>query len=133
MFTRFQELDLKVKPKKYASFRRRVEFLERQVSPNAYFGGSYVQTVRVWADPRSNKDVERFLGFANYNRGFIAGYAQLAFPLYCLTGKKPFIWGQEQQAAFDVLKKALTSPPVLAFPTPNGEFESWTQTPRQRP
>ena len=33
VFTRFQELDLKVKPKKYAFFRRRVEFLGRQVSP----------------------------------------------------------------------------------------------------
>ena len=132
VFTRFQELDLKVKPKKYAFFRRRVVFLGRQVSPQVVeMGGSNVQTVRDWADPRSAKDVERFLGFANYNRGFIAGYAQLAFPLYCLTGKKPFIWGQEQQAAFDVLKKALTSPPlVLALPTLDGEFESWTQTPR---
>ena len=33
VFTRFRELDLKVKPKKYAFFRRRVEFLGRQVSP----------------------------------------------------------------------------------------------------
>ena len=76
MFTRFRELDLKVKPKKYAFFRRRVEFLGRQVSPQVMeTGGSYVQTVRDWADPRSAKDVERFLGFANYHRGFIAGYA----------------------------------------------------------
>ena len=52
----------------------------------------------------------------------VAGYAQLAFPLYRLTGKKPFLWGQEQQAAFDTLNKALTSPPVLALPTPDGEF-----------
>ena len=46
----------------------------------------------------------------------------MAFPLYHLTGKKPFILGKEQQAAFCALKKALTSPPVLALPTPNGEF-----------
>ena len=72
--------------------------------------------------PRSSKDVERFLGFANYHRGFIAGYAQMAFPLYRLTGKKLLIWGQELQAAFDALKKALTSPPVLALPTLDGEF-----------
>ena len=36
---------------------------------------------------------------------YIADYAQLAFPIYRLTGKKPFIRGQEQQAAFDALKK----------------------------
>ena len=80
---------------------------------------SYVEAVRDWVAPRSTKDVERFLCFANYHRGFIPGYAQLAFPLYRLTGKKPFIWGQEQQTAFDFLKKALASPPVLSLPTPD--------------
>ena len=74
------------------------------------------------AAPCSTKDVERCLGFANYNRGSIAGYAQFAFPLYSLTGKKPFIRGQEQQAAFDALKKTLTSPRALALPTPGGEI-----------
>ena len=118
MFTRFRELTLKVKSKKYAFFRRRVEFLGCQVSPQVVeMGGSYVQTFRDWADPRSVKEVERFLGFANYNRDLIAGYTQLAFPLYCLTGKKSFICRQEQQAAFDVLKKALTSTPTPQPPS----------------
>ena len=108
-------LDLKFKPK-----LRRVEFLGRQVSPqDVEMGDFYVEAVWNLAAPRSTNDEERFLGFANYHRGFIAGYAQLAFPLYCLTRKKPFIWGQEQQAAFDALKKALTSPPVLSLPTPD--------------
>ena len=83
---------------------------------------SYVEAVRDWVAPRSTKDVERILCFANYHRGFIPGYAQLAFSLYRLNGKKPFIWGQEQQAAFDALKKVLTLPPVLALPPPDGEF-----------
>ena len=77
-------------------------------------GDSDIEAVRNLPAPHSTKDVERFLGFANYHRGFIAGYAQLAFPLYRLTGKKPFLWGQEQQAAFDAFNKTLTSPPVLA-------------------
>ena len=85
-------------------------------------GDFYVEAVRDWVASRSTKDMERFWGFSNNNRGFIAGYAQLAFPLYRLTGMKPFIWGQEQQAAFDALKKALKTPPVLALPTPDGEF-----------
>ena len=107
--------ELKFKPK-----LRRVEFLGRQVSPrDVEMGDSYVEAVWNLAAPRSPKDVERFLGFANYHRGFIAGYAQLAFPLYRLTRKKPFIWEQEQQAAFDDLKKALTSPPVLSLLTPD--------------
>ena len=46
----------------------------------------------------------------------------MTFPLYHLTGKNPLIWGREQQAAFCALKKALTLPPGLGPPTPNGEF-----------
>ena len=66
----------------------------RQVSPQGVEkGDSYVEAIRDWVALHSTKDVERFLGFANYHRGLIAGYAQLAFSLYRLTGKKPFIWG----------------------------------------
>ena len=69
----------------------------RQVSPQGVeMGDSYVEAVRDWVAPRSTKDVERFVRSANYYRGFIAGYAQLVFPLYRLTRKKPFIWGQQQ-------------------------------------
>ena len=134
-FARFREVDQKFKLKKCALFQRRVKFLGRQVSPHgSKLGDSCVDIVRDWAAPRSTKDVKRFLGSANYHRGFIAGYAQLAFPLYCLIGKKPFISGQEQQAAFGDLKKALTSPPVLALPSPHRmASSSWTQSPRPRP
>ena len=79
----------------------------RQVTPQGVeMGDSYVEAIQDWPAPRSTKDLERFWGFANYHRGCIAGYAQMAFTLYRLTGKKPFLWGQEQQAAFDALKKA---------------------------
>ena len=85
-FPASRKFDLKFKPKKCALCRRRVEFLGRQVSPQGVeMGDSYVEAVRDWAAPSSTKDVERFLGFANCHRGIIAGYAQLAFPLYRLT------------------------------------------------
>ena len=71
-------------------------------------GDSYLQAVRDWAALRFTKDWERFLCFSKYHRRFIAGYAQVVFPLYRWTGKKPFIWGQEQQTVFDALKKTLT-------------------------
>jgi hypothetical protein len=50
----------------------------------------YISEVPEWAVPSNAKKVERFLGFANYHRAFIARYAELAGPLYSLTGKKPF-------------------------------------------
>lgn len=85
-------------------------------------GDEYIEAVKHWETPTNVKEVERFLGFANYHRGFIAGFAQMAHPLYNITGKKPFVWGPEQQTAFENLRRALTSPPVLALPTANDQF-----------
>ena len=53
---------------------------------------------------------------ANYHRSFIKNFAELAQPLYSLTGKIKFKWDDEEQAAFDELKDALTNPPVLGLP-----------------
>ncbi len=52
----------------------------------------------------------------NYHRAFIKNYAQLAVPLYRLTGKNKFRWEQEHQDAFASINEALVSAPVLALP-----------------
>lgn len=46
----------------------------------------------------------------------------MASPLNRLTGKKPYMWGQEQQDAFSNLKLALTTTPVLALPNSKDLF-----------
>ncbi len=54
---------------------------------------SKVETIQCWATPYSVKDVQRFLGFANFYRRFIKGYSKIATPLITLTCKdKPFSW-----------------------------------------
>lgn len=46
-----------------------------------------------------------------------------------VTGEKPYVWGLELGTAFEALRKALTfKPPVLAFPTVEGEFVQDTDT-----
>lgn len=42
--------------------------------------------------------------------------------MYAVTGKNRFYWGDEQQSAFDKVKLALTSAPVLTFPNKDGQF-----------
>ncbi|XP_070564472.1 uncharacterized protein [Ptychodera flava] len=66
--------------------------------------------------------MESFLGLANYHRSFIKNFANLAAPLYMITGKQAFRWEEEQQAAFESIKAALLSPPVLAMPDQTGKF-----------
>ena len=57
------------------------------------------------------------MGLANYYRRFIRGYARIATPLHKLTHKNAvFTWSLECQQAFDTLKSALVTAPVLQFP-----------------
>jgi len=69
--------------------------------------------------PKHLKDVQSFLGFANFYRRFIKGYSDIVSPLTALTKKGqgkhvPFVWGPAQQDAFDRLKTAFTTAPILA-------------------
>ena len=100
-----------------------VPFLGEMVSSEEiWVNENKVQVVLDWPVPTTHY-LESFLGFTNHHRDFIQGYAQLAAPLYQLTGSKSeFVWCHEQQEAFDNLKQALTSTPVLAFPTPDDHF-----------
>ncbi|XP_052704608.1 uncharacterized protein LOC128180527 [Crassostrea angulata] len=85
-------------------------------------GEEYVEAFRTWKVPTCTKEVEQFLGFVNYHRNFIKGYSAIAKPLTLITGKKPFEWGQEQQKAYDTLKSALQTTPVLTLPNSTDKF-----------
>ena len=50
-------------------------------------------------------------------------YAGIAAPLHALNRKnQPFVWSAETTAAFETLRKALTSPPILYMPNDPGEL-----------
>ena len=73
-----------------------------------------VATIRDWEDPENVKDVQSFLGFANFYRRFILNYSKVVAPMMKLTGKSvPRQWETEQRAAFMALKDAFTSAPIL--------------------
>ena len=60
--------------------------------------------------PTDRKQLESFLGLANYYREYVKGFAEVAAPLHVLKGGKvPFSWGEEEQAAFEELKKTFNS------------------------
>ncbi|KAK1346720.1 hypothetical protein QTO34_000580 [Cnephaeus nilssonii] len=75
------------------------------------------QTVTQIPVPRTPRQVREFLGTAGFCRLWIPGFATLAAPLYPLTRESvSFEWGNDQQQAFDDIKKALLSAPALALP-----------------
>ena len=67
--------------------------------------------------PTSIKSTVSFVKMADYYRNFISNFSEIAEPLFRLTKKDArFIWGQEQQNSFNIIKNSLTSAPVLKFP-----------------
>jgi len=63
------------------------------------------------------KDVQKFLGLANYYHRFIEGFATVARPLHDLVKKdKKWEWTEKEERAFKELKERFTKEPVLAAP-----------------
>src|SRR5258705_2541657 len=80
-----------------------------------------VQGVTDWPQPMKVKDVQSFIGFVNFYRRFIQNFSEIACPLHVLTGKsKNWSWGTAEQQAFDALKNAIPSTPMLVFPSKSG-------------
>jgi hypothetical protein len=73
-----------------------------------------IKVVKEWPTPTTVKEVQAFIGFANFNRQFIKNFSRIAIPLTELTKKEnPFNWTKKHDKAFDTLKQACIKPPVL--------------------
>jgi hypothetical protein len=83
-----------------------------------------IARIKNWPIPTKVKDVHSFLGFCNFYRPFIQGFAHLARPLNELTCKDAeWSWETRHQKAFDELKTRVTTEPVLAHPILTDPFE----------
>jgi RNase H-like domain found in reverse transcriptase len=78
-------------------------------------GSWQTRAVLNWPTPTSIKHIQSFLGFANFYRRFIKDYSRITVPLTTLLKKDPpFVWNDDAQRAFDGLKTAFTTAPILA-------------------
>ena len=79
-----------------------------------------VKGVLEWLTSKYVKDVQKFLGLANYYCRFIEGFASIARPLHDIVKKdKKWEWIEKAERAFGELKKRFTEEPVLVAPDLN--------------
>ena len=113
-----RENNLKVKTEKCNFLRREIVYLGHMCSEKgALPDPEKVKCVGDFPTPRNKKEVQSFLGLVNYYRKFIPGTAQVALPINKLLRKDcAFNWTIDCQHAFEKLKRAIITPPVLAYP-----------------
>lgn len=82
-----------------------------------------VEAVNKWPKPTKVKEVQAFLGLANFYRRFVKDFSSIVKPLTTLTKKDhPWTWGNKEQLAFDTLKQKMSEKPVLIHPDPEKPY-----------
>jgi Reverse transcriptase (RNA-dependent DNA polymerase)/RNase H-like domain found in reverse transcriptase/Retroviral aspartyl protease/Retrotransposon gag protein len=81
-----------------------------------------VEAMRDWPVPSNVRTLRGFLGLAGYYRKFIKDYGLLNKPLTDLLKKNAFQWNPQAGIAFNTLKQALSTAPVLSMPDFNQQF-----------
>ncbi|GJP58391.1 hypothetical protein CLOP_g23643, partial [Closterium sp. NIES-67] len=102
----------------------KVQFLGHMVSAQGvHVDPKKIEAVRTWKTPENEKELQQFLGFANYYNRFVPHYAKIAAPLTNLLQKNtPYEWEPKHQEAVEQLKQALTTAPVLILPDPERDY-----------
>ena len=120
VLARFAKAGIVLKPDKCSFFQEQVEFLGHQLSIDGVSPlDKHLDVIKRWPEPTSAAEVKVALGKFMYYRSFIPNAADIAAPLTELTktvSGKPFHFGLEERVAFQKLKTALTSAPILAYP-----------------
>jgi hypothetical protein len=118
---RLRENNLYAGTKKCTFHTDTIEYLGYILSPTGLsMDPAKVQTIQDWPEPRKVKDVQSFLGFANFYRRFIHEYSDIVVPLTRLT-RKDLKWNFSDACrdAFNKLKTAFQSAPVLTHWIPD--------------
>ena len=117
IFQRMRQNNIKLKLAKCSFAKESIDYLGHTIRYNSVAPSTRkVEAVHNFPVPTTVTEVRRFLGLAGYMRRFIKSFSSIAAPLTDLLKKeRDFKWTNEHQTAFETLKTALTSAPVLAI------------------
>ena len=117
---RLQDNSLHAKPQKCEFHTYSTEYLGVIITPQGVkMDPKKVEVIDAWPAPTKVKELQSFLGFANFYRQFIDNYSGIVKPLTRMLGKdKPWNWTEECQKVFEILKKAFQEAPILRHFSP---------------
>ncbi|CAJ2651612.1 unnamed protein product [Trifolium pratense] len=112
-------------PSKCDFWMEKVNFLGHVISKEGIaVDPAKIDTVLSWKQPQTVTDIRSFVGLAGYYRRFIEGFAKIVALMTQLTRKdQPFAWTDKCEASFQLLKKLLTTSPVLVLPQSDEPYE----------
>ncbi|GKA70209.1 putative reverse transcriptase domain-containing protein [Tanacetum coccineum] len=101
-----------------------VQFLGHVIdSSGVHVDPAKIEAIKNWAAPTTPTEVRHFSGLAGYCRRFIKEFSLISKPLTKLTKKhKPYVWGKDEEEAFQTLKLKLCSAPILSLPEGSEDF-----------
>ncbi|GFS49794.1 retrovirus-related Pol polyprotein from transposon 412 [Trichonephila clavipes] len=121
---KLKEANLKLSPSKFHLFRREITYLGHIISAEGVrTDPDKISAVKNWNCPTDVHQLQSFLGLCTYYRKFVKNFSTIARPLHKLfEAKQKFIWTVDCNNAFNKLKDALTSAPILAYPEIGKQF-----------
>jgi hypothetical protein len=125
---RTQRAELGLNPKKCIFGSTMVEYLGHTISPDAVRPGKdKTQAMKDIPEPKTVKKLKSFIGLANYFRSYVKGFARVVSDLNGLK-RQNTKWKEADglpklsKEAFEAIKAAISSRPVMAYPNNNGRF-----------
>jgi len=105
-------------------YKQQIEYLDLVISQNKVsMDPVKVAEVQEWPTLENKTDVQAFLGFVNFYQRFIQDFSAKARPLFDLThSEQVWTWSGKEQVAFEDLKTAVTTAPVLVSPQESDPF-----------
>lgn len=83
VISRFEKFNLKLKAQKCELYQKEIKFLGKLVSQNGIsVNPESIEIITKWPIPKDTKQLESFLGFANYHRNHVKCVAEITHTLY---------------------------------------------------
>ena len=88
---------------------------------------SRIEAIQRLKPPMTIKECRSFMEMVNFVSIFCPELQKHLKPIYDLTRKgRHFVWGEEEQNAFEEIKGRLQRPPVLHLPDRQGQFQLYS-------